>query len=102
MVDVTDKTTSSRVATARAILRTRPEVVARLAEGDLPKGEALGVARMAGIIGAKRTSDLVPLCHPLPVSDVELELVPREGHGENTAEQASKRVSRGWTVAMHA
>src|SRR5690625_5568092 len=84
MVDGTDKTTTPREAAARAVLRTRPEVVARLAEGDLPKGEALPVARIAGIMAAKRTSDLIPLCHPLPLSGVELDLVPRDDHVEIT------------------
>lgn len=93
MVDVTDKATTSREATARAILRTQPEVVARLAEGDLPKGEALPVARIAGIMAAKRTSDLIPLCHPLPLSGVELDLVPREDHVEITARVRTKGVT---------
>ncbi|GAB2535608.1 cyclic pyranopterin monophosphate synthase MoaC [Brachybacterium huguangmaarense] len=74
MVDVTDKATTRREATARAVLRTRPDVVARIADGDLPKGEALPVARLAGIMGAKRTSDLIPLCHPLPLTGVEVDL----------------------------
>ena len=74
MVDVTDKEVTSREATAQAVLRTRPDVVARIAEGNLPKGEALPVARIAGILGAKRTPDLIPLCHPLPISGVEVDL----------------------------
>lgn len=77
MVDVTDKPVTSREAVARAVLRTRADVVARIATGDLPKGEALAVARIAGILGAKRTPDLVPLCHPLPLSGIELDLEPR-------------------------
>lgn len=85
MVDVTDKAVTSREATARAVLRTRPDVMARIASGDLPKGEALATARIAGIMGAKRTSDLIPLCHPLPLSGVELDLVPREDRVEITA-----------------
>jgi len=93
MVDVTDKDATSRQATARAILRTRPEVVARLAEGDLPKGEALPVARIAGIMAAKRTSDLIPLCHPLPLSGVELDLAPRGDHVEITARVRTKGVT---------
>ena len=93
MVDVTDKPATSREATARAILRTRPEVVARLAEGDLPKGEALPVARIAGIMAAKRTSDLIPLCHPLPLSGVELDLVPRGDQVEITARVRTKGVT---------
>jgi len=78
MVDVTDKAVTSRAATARAVLRTRPDVIDRIAEGTLPKGEALPVARIAGIMGAKRTPDLIPLCHPLPLSGVELDLDPHD------------------------
>lgn len=77
MVDVTQKRSTRREATARAVLRTRPDVVDRIAAGDLPKGEALPVARIAGIMGAKRTSDLIPLCHPLALSGVELDLRPQ-------------------------
>lgn len=73
MVDVSDKAVTKRTATAEAYLDTRPEVVERLATGDLPKGEALGTARIAGILGAKRTPDLIPLCHPLPLSKVAID-----------------------------
>ncbi|PZP17352.1 MAG: cyclic pyranopterin monophosphate synthase MoaC [Brachybacterium faecium] len=93
MVDVTDKATTSRRATARAILRTRPDVVERIAEGDLPKGEALPVARIAGIMGAKRTSDLIPLCHPLPLSGIEIDLEAREDRVEITATVRTKGVT---------
>ena len=93
MVDVTEKATTSREATAAAILRTRPDVVAMIAEGNLPKGEALSVARIAGIMGAKRTSDLIPLCHPLPLSGVELDLVPHQDHVEITARVRTKGVT---------
>ena len=93
MVDVTDKAVTSREASARAVLRTRPDVVARIAEGDLPKGEALATARIAGIMGAKRTHELIPLCHPLPLSGVELDLVPREDRVEITARVRTKGVT---------
>ncbi|MEV8337239.1 cyclic pyranopterin monophosphate synthase MoaC [Leucobacter sp. NPDC077196] len=73
MVDVSDKAVTKRTATAEAFLETRPDVVERLATGDLPKGEALGTARIAGIMGAKRTPDLIPLCHPLPLSKVAID-----------------------------
>ncbi|MGW8566510.1 cyclic pyranopterin monophosphate synthase MoaC [Isoptericola sp. NPDC055881] len=76
MVDVSAKDVTRREATATAVLRTRPDVVARIATGDLPKGEAIATARIAGILGAKRTPDLVPLCHPLPISGVEIDVVP--------------------------
>ncbi|MGO1257312.1 MAG: cyclic pyranopterin monophosphate synthase MoaC [Brachybacterium sp.] len=93
MVDVTDKAVTSREASARAVLRTRPDVVARIAEGNLPKGEALATARIAGIMGAKRTPELIPLCHPLPLSGVELDLVPREDRVEITARVRTKGVT---------
>ncbi len=93
MVDVTDKAVTSREATARAVLRTRPDVVGRIASGDLPKGEALATARIAGIMGAKRTPDLIPLCHPLPLSGVELDLVPREDRVEITARVRTRGVT---------
>ena len=74
MVDVSAKAVTSRSATAQATVATRPDVVAALRRADLPKGDALGTARIAGIMAAKRTADLVPLCHPLPLSGVELDI----------------------------
>ncbi|WP_136609872.1 cyclic pyranopterin monophosphate synthase MoaC [Sinomonas albida] len=73
MVDVSQKPETSREATAQAILRTTPEVLALLGEGGLPKGDALAVARIAGIMAAKKTPDLIPLCHPLPISKVTVD-----------------------------
>jgi cyclic pyranopterin monophosphate synthase len=75
MVDVGGKPLSRRRAVARASVRMAPETAKRLAE--LPKGDALATAQLAGIMAAKRTSDLIPLCHPLPLSvvDVSLEVV---------------------------
>ena len=93
MVDVTDKAVTSREATARAVLRTRADVVDRIARGDLPKGEALATARIAGIMGAKRTSDLVPMCHPLPLSGIELDLVPQDDRVEITARVRTQGVT---------
>jgi cyclic pyranopterin monophosphate synthase len=75
MVDVSGKDVTVRVATASGRLRTTPEVVALLRRDDLPKGDALATARIAGIMGAKRTPDLVPLCHPIAVHAVEVDLV---------------------------
>ncbi|QIS39749.1 cyclic pyranopterin monophosphate synthase MoaC [Clavibacter capsici] len=74
MVDVTDKAVTKRRAVAQAVLLTRPEVVASVIAGDLPKGEAVGTARIAGIMAAKRTSDLIPLCHPLPIGRIEIDI----------------------------
>jgi cyclic pyranopterin monophosphate synthase len=81
MVDVSAKDVTKRRATARGVLRTRADVVERIASGDLPKGEAIATARIAGIMGAKRTPDLVPLCHPLPLSGVEIDITPGDGTG---------------------
>lgn len=73
MVDVSDKAVTTREATATATLRTRPDVVEQVFAADLPKGDALPVARVAGIMAAKRTPELVPLCHPLPISKVTVD-----------------------------
>lgn len=73
MVDVSDKPVTKRTAEAEAVLVTRAEVADQLFDGALPKGDALAVARVAGIMAAKRTPDLVPLCHPLPLSRVTVD-----------------------------
>lgn len=85
MVDVTAKPATARTATARGAVRTRPDVIARIAEGALPKGEVLTTARLAGIMGAKRTPELIPLCHPLPLGGIEVELHPAGDRVEITA-----------------
>jgi cyclic pyranopterin monophosphate synthase len=74
MVDVGDKEITSRVAVAAGRLLVSPRVIELLRADGIPKGDALGVARVAGILAAKRTPDLVPLCHPLPISGVEVDL----------------------------
>jgi cyclic pyranopterin phosphate synthase len=76
MVDVTDKEATARAAVATGTLRTTAEVVELLRRDGLPKGDALATARIAGIMGAKRTPDLVPLCHPIAISGVVLDLEP--------------------------
>jgi cyclic pyranopterin phosphate synthase len=83
MVDVGSKPVSRRRARARALVRMAPETAARL--GALPKGDALAAARLAGIMAAKRTSELIPLCHPLPLTHVAVELQVGEGSVEITA-----------------
>lgn len=79
MVDVSDKSVTTRIATATARFETRSDVVARIMTGNLPKGEALATARVAGILAAKRTSDLIPLCHPLPISQVVIDFGAQDG-----------------------
>ncbi|NKX56080.1 cyclic pyranopterin monophosphate synthase MoaC [Arthrobacter mobilis] len=78
MVDVSGKAETTREATAQAVLGTRPEVVALLVAGNLPKGDALAVSRVAGIMAAKATPQLIPLCHPLPLSKVTVDFHPDE------------------------
>lgn len=73
MVDVSDKPVLHRVAVAEGFLVASPATLDRLEAGDLPKGEALGVARIAGIMAAKRCSELIPLCHPLPLDHAAVE-----------------------------
>ncbi|HLJ53867.1 MAG TPA: cyclic pyranopterin monophosphate synthase MoaC [Chthonomonadaceae bacterium] len=86
MVDVTEKAETSRRAVARGRVRMAPATAALLRAGDVPKGDALGVARVAGILAAKRTSDLIPLCHPLPISRVAVELTVLDDAVEIEAE----------------
>jgi cyclic pyranopterin phosphate synthase len=74
MVDVSAKESSPRRAVAQAVLTTRADVVAAVLAGDLPKGEAIGTARVAGILAAKQTSSLIPLCHPLPLTSITVDI----------------------------
>jgi cyclic pyranopterin monophosphate synthase len=78
MVDVSGKEVSARTATATGFVRLSPECVAALRSGDVPKGDALAVARIAGIQAAKRTPDLVPLCHPIAIHGVTVSLDVRD------------------------
>jgi cyclic pyranopterin monophosphate synthase len=73
MVDVTDKSPSVREAVAAGEIVMRPETLALIQAGGLPKGDVLAVARVAGILAAKRTPELIPLCHPLPLTSVGIE-----------------------------
>lgn len=75
MVDVTVKAVTARTAVAAGTVHTTPEVISLIASGGLPKGDALATARIAGILAAKRTSDLVPLCHPLAITGVDVGFV---------------------------
>lgn len=74
MVDVSAKPVTMRTATARARVAMQPGTAAMIREGSAKKGDVLGVARLAGIMAAKRTADLIPLCHPLPISSVAVDL----------------------------
>jgi cyclic pyranopterin phosphate synthase len=76
MVDVSDKAVTSRVARAESYIKMAPETLEIITEGRARKGDVLGVARLAGIMAAKRTADLIPLCHPLPITKVSVDLTP--------------------------
>ncbi|TRD22974.1 cyclic pyranopterin monophosphate synthase MoaC [Palleronia caenipelagi] len=76
MVDVSDKPVTAREAVAEGFVRMSSEVLTLITEGQAKKGDVAGVARLAGIMGAKRTSDLIPLCHPLPITKVAIDIVP--------------------------
>lgn len=76
MVDVGGKPQTDRAATARARVVMQPDTLRMIVQGAAKKGDVLGVARLAGIMGAKRTADLIPLCHPLPISAVAVDLAP--------------------------
>ena len=93
MVDVSDKAVTKRVATAEALFVTRTDVVERLMTGNLPKGEALGTARVAGIMAAKRTWELIPLCHPLPISKVSVDFAAEGDTVRVTASVTTKGVT---------
>ena len=73
MVDVGDKPVTARSATARAVVRMSPDALAAVAAGDAPKGDVLGTARIAGIQAAKRTGELIPLCHPIGLDHIDIE-----------------------------
>jgi cyclic pyranopterin phosphate synthase len=88
MVDVGGKPVTDRRAVARAVVRMSPATAALVEAGDAPKGDVVSTARLAGIQAAKRTAELIPLCHPLPLSfvDVEVAIDPSEGLVTLTAE----------------
>ena len=76
MVDVSDKDITSRIAVARGRITMQPATLAMITAGTAKKGDVLGVARLAGIMAAKKTSELIPLCHPLPITKVTVDLTP--------------------------
>lgn len=85
MVDVTSKQPTAREARARAFVRMSTDVLDAVREGGLEKGDALGVARLAGVMAAKRTPELIPLCHPIPLTGIDVEAQVAEGGVEITA-----------------
>jgi len=101
MVDVAAKPVTDRRAVAQAIVRMTPETAERVAAGDAPKGDVLGVARIAGIQAAKRTGELIPLCHPIGLDHVDVEGTVDAAAGLVTL-TATTRVSARTGVEMEA
>ena len=101
MVDVGAKAQTARRAVARAIVRMDPATAARVAAGDAPKGDVLGTARIAGIQAAKRTGELIPLCHPLPLDHVDVDAAVDAPAGTVTI-TAEARVTARTGVEMEA
>lgn len=99
MVDVTDKQVTSREATAEARVRMRPETLDLIQSGGHPKGDVFAVARIAGIQAAKKTADLIPLCHPLPIAGVEVDIT---GTGDRVVVHVSVRTTSRTGVEMEA
>ncbi len=101
MVDVSDKAESARIAVAKGRVEMAPETLARIREGAIAKGDVLQVARLAGIMAAKRTAGLIPLCHPLALSSVELALAP-EAAGAAVEIEATVKTTGRTGVEMEA
>ena len=101
MVDVSDKDITRREATARAVVRMRSETLRLIREGKAAKGDVLAVAQIAGVMAAKRTPDLIPLCHPLPINGVSLNFSFDEAHA-SVVIQATVKVSGRTGVEMEA
>jgi cyclic pyranopterin monophosphate synthase len=99
MVDVSAKAATARTATARAQVVMQPETLAMIREGSAKKGDVLGVARIAGIMAAKRTAELIPLCHPLPIAAVTVDL---EAGGSGVEITATVRTTGRTGVEMEA
>jgi cyclic pyranopterin phosphate synthase len=101
MVDVGDKPATDRRAVARAVVRMSPETAAKVAAGDAPKGDVLGTARIAGVLAAKRTGELIPLCHPLGLDHVDVDATVDPAAGTVTL-TAEARVTARTGVEMEA
>jgi cyclic pyranopterin monophosphate synthase len=101
MVDVSDKDITSRIAVARGMIHMRAETLALILDDKIEKGDVFAVARVAGIMAAKKTSELIPMCHPLNITSVEIDLTPADNPARVEIE-ASVRVSGKTGVEMEA
>ncbi len=94
MVDVGAKAETARVATARGRVRMQPATLALVLRGGVAKGDVIAVARLAGIMAAKRTGELIPLCHPLPITSVDVDVTPDEADAALDIEATARIVGR--------
>jgi cyclic pyranopterin monophosphate synthase len=101
MVDVSDKDITSRIAVARGTIHMRTETLALILDDKIEKGDVFAVARVAAIMAAKKTSELIPMCHPLNITSVEIDLMPEDNPARVDIE-ASVRVSGKTGVEMEA
>src|ERR687897_545795 len=101
MVDVSDKEITTRIAVARGTIHMRPETLALILEEKIAKGNVFSVARVAGIMAAKKTAELIPMCHPLSITSVEINLHPQENPARVEIE-AAVRVDGKTGVEMEA
>lgn len=101
MVDVAEKSVTRREAIATGMVHLTPEVLHLIVSGQMPKGDVLAVARIAGIMAAKKTPELIPLCHPLPITSVAIEFTSDQRHG-TIAIEATVKVEGKTGVEMEA
>lgn len=101
MVDVGEKAVTARVAVARGAVRMKPETAAKIADGQIAKGDVVATARIAGVLAAKKTGDLVPLCHPLPLEyvDVRIDVDAKAGR---VSLEAEARITAKTGIEMEA
>lgn len=101
MVDVTEKGTTERIAVARGCVTMRPETLTAITEGQVGKGDVFAVARVAGIMAAKKTPELIPMCHPLNITSVKIDLTPHDSP-PSVAIEATVKVAGQTGVEMEA
>ncbi len=101
MVDVGEKAVTSRVAVARGAVRMQPETAAKIADGQIAKGDVVATARIAGVLAAKKTGELIPLCHPLPIDYIDVRIDVDANVGR-VALEAEARITAKTGVEMEA
>ena len=100
MVDVSAKGETVRIATARGRVLMRPETLRLIQSGGVKKGDVLAIAQVAGVMGAKKTPDLIPLCHPLPITGVDLSFELDEAASSKSKVRSTPVIGSGWQSGM--